>query len=53
MLEVLFEIVIGCISIFYVDAKEWSDKKKQVVAMLIYWILIALMIASLIFFFGA
>ncbi|AZK43840.1 amino acid permease [Erysipelothrix piscisicarius] len=53
MLEVLFEVVIGCIAIFYVDAKEWSDTKKQVVAMLIYWILIALMIGSLIFFFGA
>lgn len=53
MLEVLFEVAIGCIAIFYVDAKEWSDTKKQVVAMLIYWILITFMIASLIFLFGA
>lgn len=53
MLEVLLEVAIGCIAIFYVDAKDWSDTKKQVVAMLIYWILITFMIASLFFLFGA
>lgn len=52
MLEAFMEVIIGSIAIFYVDAKNWSDFKKQCVALVIYWILIVCFFALLLFCFG-